>query len=91
MFAAKNASVATVKVLLENEAHIEAKNTTVIEITLYRKEPYSDAINGFGMRSTYRADVTFNILCLARVYDNITTIAIPYVFMNASYSHSTLA
>ena len=45
---------------------------------------------GLEMRNTCRADVTFNILCLAGVYDNITTIAIPYVFMNASRSHSRL-
>ena len=32
LFAANNASIKTVRVLLETGAHIEAKNTTVIEI-----------------------------------------------------------
>ena len=38
LFAAKNASLATVQVLLENGAHIEAKNTTVIKNTLLNTE-----------------------------------------------------
>ena len=32
LFAAKNANIGTVQVLLESGAHIEAKNTTVIEL-----------------------------------------------------------
>ena len=34
LFAAKNANIGTVRVLLESGAQLEAKNTTVIEIIL---------------------------------------------------------
>ena len=88
LFAVKSASLATVQALLENGAHIEAKNTTVIEIILLYTEIPQIRLE---MRNTYRADDAFNNVCLAGVYDGMMTIAMQDMFTNARHSHSPLA
>ena len=72
LLAAKNANIGTVRVLLESGAHIEAKNTTVIEIILLYTEIPQIRLE---MRNTCRADDAFNNVCLAGVYDGMMTIA----------------
>ena len=71
LLAAKNANIGTVRVLLESGAHIEAKNTTVIEIILLYTEIPQIRLE---MRNTCRADDAFNNVCLAGVCDGMMTI-----------------
>ena len=61
LLVAKNANIGTVRVLLESGAHIEAKNTTVIEIILLYTEIPQIRLE---MRNTCRADDAFNSVCL---------------------------
>ena len=73
LLAAKNANIGTVQVLLESGAHIEAKNTTVIEIILFYTEIPQIRLE---MRNTScRADDVFNNVCLAGVYAGMMAIA----------------
>ena len=88
LFAAKNASIRTIQVLLESGAHIEAKNTKVTEIILLYTEIPQIRLE---MKNTCRADDAFNNVCLAGVYDGMMTIAMHDMFTNARHSHAPLA
>lgn len=74
--------------MLESGAHIEAKNTTVIEmILLYTKIPQIR----LEKRNTCRTDDAFHDACLADVYDGMMTIAMQEMPTNVRHSHSPLA
>ena len=81
LFAAKNASIGMVRLLLESGAHIEAKNTTVIQIIRFCIPKYHKWVCRWDILTDYDA---FNIVSLAGVYDTMMTIVIGHVHERAS-------